>query len=144
LKNQVKAALNKSKARSKFLKTDTLFLELFESRLDTVLYRAKFGKSMRGAQQLVVHGKVLVNNKIVRSKSYVLKSGDLISINPEHHLLVEENIVRSNIWPVPPKHLVIKYKTMQISFGCMENANFATAFTFNLSLEKVLVNYTRH
>jgi ribosomal protein S4 len=144
LKNRVKAALNKSKARSKFVKTDTLFLELFESRLDTVLYRAKFGKSMRGAQQLVVHGKVMVNNKTVRSKSYMLKSGDLITINPDHHLLVEENIVRSSVWPVPPKHLVIKYKTMQILFGDIQNTNFATAFHFNLNLEKVIVNYMRH
>jgi ribosomal protein S4 len=63
LKNQIKAALNKSKAQSKFLKTDTLFLELFESRLDTVLYRSKFSISMRGAQQLIVHGKVLLITK---------------------------------------------------------------------------------
>jgi ribosomal protein S4 len=144
LKNQIKAALNKSKARSKFLKTDTLFLEFFESRLDTVLYRSKFSISMRNAQQLIVHGKVLVNNKTVRSKSYMLKAGDLISINPDHHLLIEENIVKSNVWPIPPKHLIIKYKTMQILFGDIRNTNFATAFPFNLNLEKILVNYIRH
>jgi ribosomal protein S4 len=81
IKNQIKAALNKSKAQSKFLKTDTLFLELFESRLDTVLYRSKF--SIRRSTTNC-SWEVLVNNKIVRSKSYMLNSGDLIS-RPKHH-----------------------------------------------------------
>jgi len=99
---------------------------------------------MRNAQQLIVHGKVLVNNKTVRSKSYMLKPGDLISIDPNQHLLVEESIIKSDVWPIPPKHLVIKYKTMQILFGDIRNTNFATAFPFNLNLEKILVNYIRH
>jgi hypothetical protein len=53
----------------------------------------------------------------------MLNSGDL-SIDPKHHLLIEEN---SEIrpWPIPPKHLVIKYKTMQILFGDIRNTNFA-------------------
>jgi hypothetical protein len=37
----------------------------------------------------------------------MLNSGDLISIDPKHHLLIEENIVKSDLWPIPPKHLVI-------------------------------------
>jgi hypothetical protein len=40
----------------------------------------------------------------------MLNSGDLISIDPKHHLLIEENIVKSDLWPIPQKHLVIKYK----------------------------------
>jgi ribosomal protein S4 len=144
LKNQIKTALNIKKAASKHLKTDTIFLELFESRLDTVLYRSKFSISMRNAQQLIVHGKVLVNEKIVRSKSYALKSGDLISINTNSSALIEENIVKSAVWPIPPKHLIIKYKTLQILFGDIKNTNYATAFPFNLNLEKLLVNYLRH
>jgi hypothetical protein len=57
----------------------------------------------------------------------MLNSGDLISIDPKHHLLIE-NIVKSDLWPIPPKHLVIKYKTMQILFGDIRNTNFAIAF----------------
>jgi ribosomal protein S4 len=62
---------------------------------------------MRGAQQLIVHGKVLVNNKIVRSKSYMLNSGDLISIDPKHHLLIEEH---SEIRPLAYTSKAFSYK----------------------------------
>jgi ribosomal protein S4 len=50
---------------------------------------------MRGAQQLIVHGKFWLITK--ESKSYMLNSGDLISIDPKHHLLIEENIVKSDL-----------------------------------------------
>jgi hypothetical protein len=68
-----------------------------------------------------------VNNKIVRSKSYMLNRR-FDKYRPKHHLLIEENIVKSDLWPIPPKHLVIKYKTMQILFGDIRNTNFAIAF----------------
>jgi ribosomal protein S4 len=73
---------------------------------------------MRGAQQLIVHGKVLVNNKIVRSK-YMLNSGDLISIDPKHHLLIEENIVNQTL--AYTSKAFSYNKTMQILFGDIRN-----------------------
>lgn len=117
------------------------FLELFESRLDIALYRAKFSPSIRNARQLIVHGKVSVNNEPVKSKSYNLKTGDLIAINPKYIYLIEANIRQASIWPIPPKHLFINYKTMQIIFGDIKNTNLSTSFPFYLNLEKVLVNY---
>lgn len=117
------------------------FLELFESRLDVTLYRAKFSPSIRNARQLIVHGKVSVNNKPVRSKAYALKTGDLIAINPKYIHLIETNIRQALIWPIPPKHLFINYKTIQIIFGDIKNTNLSTIFPFYLNLEKVLVSY---
>lgn len=144
LRTQIKFALNKKITNPTFLKTDLLFLEVFESRLDTVLYRAKFSVSMRGAQQLVVHGKVRVNNRVTHSKTYALRPGDLVSIDPNYSSLVVKGIVESPTWPIPPKHLIINYKTMQILFGDIKNTNMSTAFSFNLNLEKILVNYLKH
>jgi small subunit ribosomal protein S4 len=143
LKTQIKLALSK-KGKSSTSTRYSLFLEIFERRLDTVLYRSKFSISMRAAQQLVVHGKVLVNNRTVRSKSYMLKQGDLVSIDPKYYALIEENLVKSHLWPIPPKHLLINYKTMQILFGDIETTSFSLAFPFNLNLEKILVNYSKH
>ena len=42
-----------------------LFLKFFEQRLDTILYRSKFCISLRNARQLIVHGKVFVNQKLI-------------------------------------------------------------------------------
>ena len=58
-----------------------LCIELFESRLDSVLRQAKFCSTIKDAKQLIGHKHVKVNKKIVRSCSYILKQGDLIEIN---------------------------------------------------------------
>ena len=137
IKSQVKIIYKKEGVKN----MNQSFLELFESRLDTVLYRAKFSPSIRNAQQLIVHGKVFINDMPVKSKFYILKKGDLITIKSKYSHLIETNIRQALIWPVPPKYLFINYKTMQIIFGDIKNTNLSTNFPFNLNLEKVLVSY---
>ena len=51
-----------------------------ETRLDAVIYRAKFTPTVFGARQLVSHGHVLVNGKKVDIPSYKVKEGDVISL----------------------------------------------------------------
>jgi len=53
---------------------------LLESRLDAVVYRAKFVPTPFAARQLVNHGHVLVNGKRVNIASYRVKAGDVVSI----------------------------------------------------------------
>jgi ribosomal protein S4 len=117
------------------------FLKIFESRLDTILYRAKFSKSIREARQLIVHKKILINNKKIKSQGYIVKVGDLITIKSKYSSLIEKNIANAAIWPIPPKHLSINYKTLQIIFGNIDVTNFSSYFNFNLNLEKLLVDY---
>lgn len=118
------------------------FLELFEKRLDVILYRAKFSTSIRNAKQLISHGKIFVNYKKINSQSYSLKSGDIISIDYKFKLLIEQNIANSEIWPIPPKHLIINYKILQIIVGNLDNnSTFASQFNYNLNLEKVLIDF---
>lgn len=117
------------------------FLNIFESRLDVVLYRAKFCKSIRTARQLIAHKGIFINNKQANNHSYILKNSDFIRIKGTFHKLIEKNIANSTIWPIPPKHLTINYKTLQIIFGTIENTNLFTYFNFNLNLEKLLVDY---
>lgn len=136
LKHKIKFLYNK-----KFKNLNNLLLNIFESRLDTVIYRAKFSNSMRNAQQLILHGKILVNNQTITNKSYILKSGDLITVNPHYHNSIKTNIINSNIWPIPLKHLLINYKTLQILFVTAKNINISHNFHFNLNLEKILINY---
>src|ERR1700761_8874611 len=53
---------------------------LLESRLDAVVYRAKFAATPFAARQLVNHGHVRVNGKRVNISSYLVKPGDLIEL----------------------------------------------------------------
>ena len=60
--------------------TGTILLQLLESRLDNVLYRAGFATTRKQSRQIVNHGHVLVNGKKVDIPSYLVKAGDEITI----------------------------------------------------------------
>lgn len=115
-----------------------LFLETLERRLDLILFRSKLCYSIRNAQQLVAHRKVSVNEKVIRTSSYLVKNNDIITINLQSRDLIESNIQKVSIWPLPPKYLTINYKTMQIIVGNIENMNTSVLFSFNLNLDKIL------
>ncbi|MCP1199460.1 30S ribosomal protein S4 [Notoacmeibacter sp. MSK16QG-6] len=53
---------------------------LLESRLDAVVYRAKFVPTVFAARQFVNHGHVLVNGKRVNIPSYRCRAGDVIEV----------------------------------------------------------------
>ena len=60
--------------------TSQILIELLERRLDAVVFRLKFAPTVFSARQLVNHGHVLVNGKVVNKKSYQVSDGDEISL----------------------------------------------------------------
>nr|AIM52761.1 30S ribosomal protein S4 [Ochromonas sp. CCMP1393] len=60
--------------------TGTLLLELLEARLDCVVHRLGFAPTIPAARQLVNHGHILVNNRLVSISSFICQKGDIISI----------------------------------------------------------------
>jgi ribosomal protein S4 len=112
LKKLVKFALKDSKNTNAH--AAILFIEKLETRLDTALYRAHFSPSFSNARQLISHKKVYVNNIIAQHNSYTLKKGDLITFDNSVFNFITSNILNSKVWPLPPKHFYINYKTLQI------------------------------
>ena len=55
-------------------------LKILERRLDNVIYKCGFAISRRQARQLVRHGKVMVNGKVVDIPSYLVKPGERITL----------------------------------------------------------------
>jgi small subunit ribosomal protein S4 len=53
---------------------------LLESRLDAVVYRAKFVPTVFAARQFVNHGHVTVNGKRVTIASFRVKPGDVVAV----------------------------------------------------------------
>lgn len=53
---------------------------LLESRLDAIVYRAKFVPTMFAARQFVSHGHVKVNGRRVTIPSYRLRIGDVVEV----------------------------------------------------------------
>ncbi len=53
---------------------------LLESRLDALIYRAKFVPTVFAARQFINHGHIKVNGKRVNISSFRLKAGDLVEV----------------------------------------------------------------
>ncbi|HEU4541601.1 MAG TPA: 30S ribosomal protein S4 [Jiangellaceae bacterium] len=64
-------------------KTGEALLQILESRLDNVVYRAGFARTRRHARQLVVHGHFLVNGRKVNVPSYRVTPHDIIEVRPK-------------------------------------------------------------
>ena len=60
--------------------TGTALLQILESRLDNVVYRAGLARTRPQARQLVNHGHFLVTGKKVDLPSYQVRQGDVVTI----------------------------------------------------------------
>ena len=69
------------KALAKKGDTTENLIALLESRLDTIVYRAKLAPTVFSARQLINHGHIKVNKKKVNISSYVVRESDVIEVN---------------------------------------------------------------
>jgi small subunit ribosomal protein S4 len=60
--------------------TSENLISLLESRLDAIVYRAKFVPTPFAARQFVNHGHILVNGKRVNIPSFRVKVGDVVQV----------------------------------------------------------------
>ena len=75
---------------------------LLETRLDTVIYRAKFAPTVFSARQLINHGHFKVNKKKVNVSSYLVKEEDLIEVKDKSKsLTIIEGCLNSKERDVP-------------------------------------------
>jgi small subunit ribosomal protein S4 len=61
-------------------KTGEVLLQILESRLDNVVYRAGYAQSRDQARQLVKHGHFVVNGKKVDIPSYRVSEHDIVQV----------------------------------------------------------------
>jgi len=79
MRNTFQEALNSQQ------NTGTKLIELLERRLDNVIFRAGYARSIPAARQLVNHGHVLVNGKRVDIPSFRVRVGQEIAIKQASH-----------------------------------------------------------
>jgi len=71
------------KAASKKGVTGENLLKFLEARLDNTVFRLGFARTRRQARQLVNHGHIMVNGRVVNIPSAQLRSGDTIAMRPK-------------------------------------------------------------
>ncbi len=85
-------------------KTGEELLQILESRLDNVVYRAGLARSRDMARQFVKHGHVLVNGSKVDIPSYRVASNDIVEIREKSRELTPFQIALAEAGsrPTPP------------------------------------------
>jgi small subunit ribosomal protein S4 len=96
--------------------TSENLIALLESRLDAVVYRAKFVPTPFAARQFVNHGHVLVNGKRVNIPSYRVKAGDVVQVRERSRnmALVLEALGSSE--RDTPDYITVDAKAMSATF----------------------------
>ena len=72
--------------------TGEVLLQLLEQRLDNVVRRAGFTRTIWAARQMVVHGHVLVNGRRLDRPSATIDRGDVVTLRPRIHNLAKDNM----------------------------------------------------
>ncbi len=82
------------KARRVTGSTGQVLLQLLEMRLDNTVFRLGMAPTIPAARQLVNHGHVTVNGKVVDIASYQCRSGEMIGVRNQNksRQLVETNL----------------------------------------------------
>jgi small subunit ribosomal protein S4 len=74
--------------------TGLILLQLLEMRLDTLCFTLGFAKSITQARQLVNHGHITVNGKVLSIPSFQCRLNDVISVRDK---ITSKNLVSTNL-----------------------------------------------
>jgi small subunit ribosomal protein S4 len=74
--------------------TGLILLQLLEMRLDSICFNLGFGSTIAHARQLVNHGHITVNGKVINIASFQCRVNDKISVKSK---TVSKNIIEQNL-----------------------------------------------
>lgn len=95
--------------------TGTILLQLLESRLDNVVFKAGFAITRKQSRQIVNHGHVLVNGKRVDIPSYLVKAGDVVTVKTKSSNFIK-TVTDSIDMAIAPAWMTIDKEKQTISF----------------------------
>ena len=87
--------------------TGLILLQLLEMRLDTICFSLGYAPTIAAARQLVNHGHIVVNNKVVDIPSFQCQPSDVIGIKIKSPMRkIIENNLKTISFVAPPTHLM--------------------------------------
>lgn len=128
-------------ARRKKGITGLVLLQLLEMRLDTICFRVGYAKSIRQARQIVNHGHITVNGKVLSIPSFQCRVGDIISLKNTSSMkvLLETNLKNSQKNDTPDH---VKFNPSNLETKILDYSN---RDDISLELDELLVieHYSR-
>jgi small subunit ribosomal protein S4 len=97
--------------------TGESLVELLEMRLDALVLRSGFARSMAQARQLVVHRHIMVNGQLVDRPSFRVKPGQMIHVKPRSEGMDPFQVAAAgahqDVLPPVPGYLDVSIDTLQ-------------------------------
>ncbi len=126
-----------AEANRKSGKTGENLLQILETRLDNVVYRAGYAMSRDMARQLVRHGHFLVNGSKVDIPSYRVSVNDIIEVREKSHDMTPFVIAQANAGsrPIPAWLEVISSQLKILVHSLPLRANIDTQVQEQLIVE---------
>ena len=115
-------------------KNKNFILNFFENRVDFILFRSKFGLTIRFIRKLISNNFVFINDKTINNKSFILCYGDFIDFS-YYFKKYENNLVYCVKWPLPANNVMINYNIKKIVYlGHLKVVHFFSLFPYYLKL----------
>lgn len=121
--------------------TGLILLQLLEMRLDILCFIVGFAKSIAQARQLVNHGHITVNKKVVNIPSFQCRLNDIISVKEKNSskTLIENNIKNIQTSEIPSN---LKFDTSKLEATVLD---YCDRNDVSLQIDELLVieHYSR-
>lgn len=111
---------------------------LLETRLDAVVYRAKFAPTVFATRQLVSHGHIKVNGKRVNIPSYKVKAGDVIEVREKSRNMALVMAAKESAERDVPEFLTMEdggFKATLVRVPKLEDVPYPVSMEPNLVVE---------
>ena len=123
--------------------TGLILLQLLEMRLDTLCFTIGFAKSITQARQMVNHGHITVNNKVINIPSFQCRINDVIGIkhNTESKTnkllsLIKENIENTSKLNINTSSSRLKFDRSKLEATVLD---YCSRDEVQLQLDELLV-----
>ncbi|MDO5079646.1 30S ribosomal protein S4 [Buchananella hordeovulneris] len=97
--------------------TGEALVELLEMRLDALVLRAGFARTIAQARQAVVHRHILVDGKIVDRPSFRVKPGQVVQVKPKSQTMVPFQVAAAgshrDVLPEVPGYLKVELEKLR-------------------------------
>ncbi len=121
--------------------TGLILLQLLEMRLDTICFSLGYAPTIAAARQLINHGHIVINDKVIDIPSFQCQPSDIIGIKPKSPAkkIIENNLKTIN-FTSPPSHLTFNKEKLE---GLVKNYCVRSEILLDLNELLVVEYYSR-
>jgi small subunit ribosomal protein S4 len=118
--------------------TGAALVQLLERRLDNIVFRAGLARTIPAARQLVAHGHIEVNGRVLDIPSARLRQGDAITVRAQAHKAVRLQQAKGIVLS-PPDWLHVDTDALQVRLTSLPDGQ---AVPFPIEIDRVVEFYS--